>query len=95
MLPCVPSIQGAEVEVVPSLLNTWKEWPKAQWPKVVLIDMDSLRINHPRRNVSGAKAVVQRLVEAGYYMFAHPKKPDYSFVLPLTYREMEGSQAQY
>ena len=53
-------IEGAEVEVVPSLLETWSEWPKARWPKVLLIDMDSLRVDHPRRNVSGARMVVPR-----------------------------------
>ena len=52
--------------------------------------MDSLRPGHPRRNTTGAKMVVERLVGAGYYLFAHPKKADYSFVLPLSYHEMEG-----
>lgn len=83
-------IEGAEVEVVPQLLGMWRDWPKAQWPKVILLDMDSLRVGHPRRNVSGAKMVVSELTDAGYYLFAHPKKPDYSFVLPLSYRENQN-----
>ena len=51
--------------------------------------------NHPRRNVSAANAVVELLVEAGYLLFAHPKKPDYSFVLPLTQREMYYGEREY
>ena len=88
-------VEGAEVEVLPALLHMWRMWPRARWPKLLLIDMDSMRANHPRRNVSAANAVVELLVEAGYLLFAHPKKPDYSFVLPLTQREMYYGEREY
>ena len=39
-------------------------------------------------NITAAKEVVLQIVGAGYVLFAHPKTPDYSFVLPLTQRQM-------
>ena len=81
-------IEGAEVEVIPGLLDLWSTWPQARWPKVLLIDMDSVRRGHPRWNVTGANMAIERLISAGYVLFAHPKRPDYTFVLPLTQRNL-------
>ena len=87
-------IEGVEVEVIPWLLNVWRRWPKARWPKLLLIDMDAARKGHPMYNVSAANAAVDLILSAGYMLFAHPKRPDYSFVLPLTQREMYYGEAQ-
>ena len=87
-------IEGAEVDVLPHLLNLWRGWPKARWPKVLLIDMDAARAGHPMRNITAADATVELLLDAGYMLFAHPKRADYSFVLPLTQREMYYGESQ-
>ena len=87
-VPCRLDIEGAEVDVIPWLLARWRHWPRARWPKVLLIDLDAARAAHPMYNLSAANAAVDMLLHAGYEVFAHPKKPDYSFVLPLTQREM-------
>jgi len=80
-------IEGAEVDAVPEMLAMWKTWPRHRWPRVLMIDMDSLRPNHPRYNETGAFTVVHLLQAAGYRVFAHLLMPDYTFVLPLSQRE--------
>ena len=63
-------VEGAEVEIIPYFVELFEKWDKANWPKWILFDMDSLREGHPRYNPVGAKAATAKLRKIGYEHYA-------------------------
>jgi len=75
-------IEGFEIEVIPELVRFWQtSLPRAQWPRLLAFDMDSIRKGHPRRNEPAARRCMKLLTDAGYQQFSWTGGADIVYLL--------------
>ena len=63
-------IEGHEVHVIPQLVKMWETRPRSQWPRVLVIDMDSRRDGHPNKDEQKGNACIALLKGMGYIEFS-------------------------
>ena len=73
-------IEGYEISVIPYLVKFLKNLDQANWPRLLLFDMDCLRPMHKQYNYTAGMYCIDMLIELGYRVYSEHNY-DYTFEL--------------